>query len=113
MNPLNLLVLRCQDLEKSRSFYKCFGFSFTRHSHGKGPEHLASEETGFVFELYPAVEQTTRDQTGLGFDASDLAIVSERLVRAGFAPEAVKDNPWGKTFVVRDPDGRRVEVKQA
>jgi len=36
-----------------------------------------------------------------------------RLADRGFAPGATADRPWGRTFVVRDPDGRRVEVKQA
>jgi hypothetical protein len=34
------------------------------------------------------------------------------MERKGFEPEEVKDTAWGRTFVVRDPDGRRVEVKQ-
>ncbi len=38
---------------------------------------------------------------------------ADELDRRGFAPQAISDKAWGRTFVVRDPDGRRVEVKES
>ena len=112
MIGLNLLVLRCRDLERARVFYEVFGLSFTRHAHGSGPEHYAHEDERGVFELYPATNVASDgDRTGLGFVVADLAEVHARLVALSFAPAEARDNPWGRTFVVRDPDGRRVEVK--
>ena len=112
MNPLNLLVLRCRDLERARAFYEVFGFAFMKHAHGTGPEHYAREDGRGVFELYPAGDtEWGGDRTGLGFAVADLAGTRAALAARGFAPGEVKDNPWGRTFVVRDPDGRRVEVK--
>ncbi len=114
MNSINLLVLRCADLERSRAFYELFGLRFTRHAHGTGPEHYAHEDAAGVFELYPAKDAASpTDQTGLGFGVADLAAAHAALHAGGFAPDPPPDNPWGRTFVVRDPDGRRVEVKQA
>jgi lactoylglutathione lyase len=112
MYGLNLLVLRCTDVERARSFYECFGLSFEKHRHGEGPEHLAAEEPAGVFELYPASGTNAVDQSGLGFDVEDLAAMSAKLAERGCAPGAIADRPWGRTFVVRDADGRRVEVKQ-
>ena len=64
------------------------------------------------FELYPSKNSVDApDQTGLGFAVADLPAVHAALAACGFAPGAIADNPWGTTFVVRDPDGRRVEVK--
>ena len=112
MNSLNLLVLRCRDLERSRAFYEHFGLHFAKHAHGAGPEHYSHEDARGVFELYPSKRSADApDQTGLGFAVSDLRAVHAALAACGFAPAAVTDNPWGTTFVVRDPDGRRVEVK--
>ncbi len=112
MNGLNLLVLRCRDLERARAFYEVFCLRFARHGHGSGPEHYVHEDERGVFELYPAAnESSVGDRTGLGFAVPDLALAHARLAALGFAPAEAKDNPWGRTFVVRDPDGRRVEVK--
>ena len=112
MGPLNLLVLRCGDLERSRAFFEVFGFIFDRHAHGSGPEHYAHEDAAGVFELYPSTDATDGgDHTGLGFTVADLAATHAALLARGFAPGEARDNPWGRTFVVRDPDGRRVEAK--
>jgi lactoylglutathione lyase len=108
---LNLLILRCRDLEKCRAFYELLGFEFVEHAHGSGPMHFACEIGDFVFELYPAPSPDYLDQTGVGFLAEDLGLVNQRLAKAGYNPGSIKRNPWGLTFMVRDPDGRRVEMK--
>ena len=110
MERLNLIVLRCRDLDRSRAFYAALGMTFTRHRHGNGPEHLAHEDGRGVFELYPLAADAPADQTGLGFGSADLIGLAERLAAEGFEPQPIKANPWGTSFVVRDPDGRRVEV---
>src|SRR5690349_19429919 len=113
MTRLNLLVIRCRDVEASRAFYERFGFAFAEHVHGSGPRHYAAEAPDFVLELYPAPSADYADQTGLGFAVPDLRGLHEGLCAGGLAPGAVKDNPWGVSFVLRDPDGRRVEIQQA
>lgn len=110
MDRLNLLVLRCRDIERSRAFYEAFGLTFTRHRHGAGPEHYAHEDGRGVLELYPAALPDAGDATGLGFSALHLQPLIDQLDTLGFEPKPVRDNPWGRSFVVRDPDGRRVEV---
>lgn len=111
MNAFNLL-LRCRNLERSRTFYEHFGLRFAKHAHGAGPEHYAHEDDRGALELYPAKSAAdVTDQTGLGFAVGDLVAAQAALAACGFAPGAIMDNPWGTTFVVRDPDGRRVEVK--
>jgi lactoylglutathione lyase len=112
MTTPNLLVLRCRDLERSRSFYEHLGLTFTSHAHGKGPAHFAHETPDFVFELYPAPAPDYADQTALGFAVDDLAALHVQLSSANLDPAAIAQNPWGTTFVIRDPDGRRVELKQ-
>jgi len=110
---LNLLVLRCRDLDASRAFYEHLGFSFAEHVHDSGPRHYAAETPDFVLELYPAASADSADQTGLGFAVPDLHALHARLTTAGLAPGPIKDNPWGHTFVLRDPDRRRIEIQQA
>jgi catechol 2,3-dioxygenase-like lactoylglutathione lyase family enzyme len=111
MRSLNLLILRSPDMDQTRRFYELFGMTFTRHAHGSGPAHYAHEDERGVFEIYPAKQaESGGDKTGLGFSVADLAKMHEKL--AAYQPQPILDNEWGRTFVVRDPDGRRVDVKQ-
>jgi catechol 2,3-dioxygenase-like lactoylglutathione lyase family enzyme len=112
MTTLNLLVLRCRDLERSRAFYERLGLSFTSHAHGKGPTHYAHETPNFVLELYPEPSPDYTDQTALGFAVDDLAALHAQLASDNLGPSDITQNPWGTTFIIRDPDGRRVELKQ-
>jgi hypothetical protein len=50
---LSLVVIRAHDIDRLASFYAALGFQFTRHRHGKGPEHLSSTIGPTVFEIYP------------------------------------------------------------
>ena len=90
-----------------------FGLRFERHAHGAGAEHYAHEDERGVLELYPSTSPAPGDATGLGFAVGDLEATSRQLAAALHAPGPIRDNPWGRSFVVRDPDGRRVEVTQA
>mgnify|MGYP001545166532 CR=1 FL=1 len=110
MRGMNLLVLRCRDIESCKRFYEAFGMVFVTHKHGEGPEHYSAEENGMVFELYPAAG-TTPDQTGLGFETDDLDGLHMLFRRNQFAPREIRETELGRMFIVRDPDGRRVEVK--
>jgi hypothetical protein len=31
----------------------------------------------------------------------------------GVAAGEIRENPWGRSFVVRDPEGRRVEIAES
>src|SRR4051812_12604100 len=86
---------------------------FTMHSHGNGPAHFAHEDERGVFELYPVAEGSKPDNIALGFNVDDLLAMRDRLVQLGYIPEPIVNNPWGRTFVARDPDRRRVEIKEA
>ena len=110
MRSLNLLVLRCANIQRSRAFYELFGMAFTQHQHGNGPIHFASEDESGVFEIYP-LEGGSADQTGLGFTSGDLDGLHMLLRRNQFAPREIRETELGRMFVVRDPDGRRIEVK--
>jgi len=111
MTRLNLLVLRCRDMEASRRFYEMLGLCFEKHRHGSGPEHYACEGS-VVIELYPNSEPD-RDRTGVGFSVGNLEATRTALITAGIAAKETVENPWGLSFVARDPDGRRVEISEA
>jgi catechol 2,3-dioxygenase-like lactoylglutathione lyase family enzyme len=112
MSFINLLVLRCADVARTREFYECLELEFDGHRHGNGPVHSGTMDgMGLILELYPASEKNPVDRSGLGFGAPDLERIIAALLSRGFEPGKIEKKPWGNTFVVRDPDGRRVEVK--
>ncbi len=111
MSFVNLLVLRCGDVARTSEFYACLDLEFSEHQHG-GPIHSgATDGVGLLLELYPASEKNPVDRCGLGFGSPNLERVMAALISRKFEPGEIQQNPWGRTFVARDPDGRRVEVK--
>lgn len=111
MIDLNLLVLRCRDIEEAKRFYEHLGLRFSKHAHGGGPEHYAHEDERGVLELYPA-KVGGADNVGLGFVATNLEAAHQALTESGYKPREIRETEWGRSFVVRDPDDRRVEIKQ-
>ena len=107
---LNLVVLRVADLERSAAFYRTLGLTFTKHAHGSGPEHYASEADGFVFELYPATaKQPATASARIGFAVVDVDATLAAVAGSSVVTPAA-DSPWGRWAVVADPDGHRVEL---
>jgi len=108
----NLLVIRSSQVELAACFYQALGLHFTKHRHGNGPEHYASESDLQTFEIYPLADNATpTTETRIGFAVEHVDDVFARLVEAGgksLSPP--KPSPWGRRAVVCDPDGHRVEL---
>lgn len=111
---LNLVVIRSPDIDKSAAFYSALGMTFSKHSHGTGPEHYASEEGGVTFEIYPEADSTSATTaTRLGFKVTDLDSLLPILVeRGGRIASPAKDSAWGRRAVMVDPTGHKVELVQ-
>jgi lactoylglutathione lyase len=112
MPRLNLVVLRCEDVDRAAAFYAELGLHFEKHAHGSGPLHYACEESGMVFELYPASEKSPATKsTRIGFVVDDVDACIDALGQVGakvVTPPA--DSPWGRRAVIRDLDGHTVEL---
>ena len=111
---INLVVIRAADLEASARFYRLLGLDFVKHSHGKGPEHYASENGPVVFEIYPRQNETENHsglRLGFGVASVDDAVAALQAAGAAIVSTA-KDSPWGRRAVVDGPDGYRVELTQ-
>ena len=85
---LNLLVLRCRDIEATRPFYTQLGLTFTREQHGSGPVHYSTYLGGLLLELYPTNGEP--DNVRLGFSIPPALLTQFNLTDHGN----------------RDPDGR-------
>lgn len=93
---MTLLVIYSPAIEDCRRFYEELGLVLTKEQHGTGPEHYAAILAGgTVLEIYPA---SAKNQTG--------------ALRLGFAVDSGATRPAlppGR-HLLRDPDGRTVEV---
>ncbi|MBX2878138.1 MAG: glyoxalase/bleomycin resistance/extradiol dioxygenase family protein [Saprospiraceae bacterium] len=114
MIQCNLLVIKTHQLEITRQFYQSLGIPFQQHRHGNGPIHYAAEMGILVFEIYPLSDQQTivDSSTRLGFEVLQL----DNLI-AALSVDVILKKPyqseWGYQALVRDPDGRKVELTQS
>jgi predicted enzyme related to lactoylglutathione lyase len=110
---LNLIVIRAADLERAQRFYEALGLRFSREKHANGPEHLAAETGGVVFEIYPRGSGPSTEGVRLGFQVAsvDAAVSAVQQLGATFVTPP-EQGDWGLSAVVVDPDGHRVEVRQ-
>jgi lactoylglutathione lyase len=111
---LTLLVLKTNQIENVLVFYRALGIDFVEERHAKGPLHFAGKLGEIVFELYPLiggdqVEATVR--VGFGVPKLNETIAALRSIGASVINEP-KVTAWGTRAVVRDPDGRMVELYQ-
>jgi len=115
MTLLNLVVLRVPDIELGAEFYTQLGLTFTKHSHGKGPEHYAVDINNVVFELYPQIEvEKSTSNVRIGFQVTNaLATIAKLIENGGKIVSPLKESPWGLRAVMEDPFGHRIELTEA
>src|SRR5690349_5703174 len=112
---LTLLVLKTRQVEQLRRFYQTFGIALVEEQHGKGPVHFAGRAGAVVIEVYPLPEDGSPvdSSTRLGFAVKNVAEVIRALEGTGTkVVTPPKETPWGFQAVVKDPDGRSVELTQ-
>ena len=109
---LSLLVLKTHQVDVVRFFYETLGIELVEERHGTGPVHFAGRVGSVVVEIYPLGEGVEADPTTrLGFVVEDLGYVLESLWRQELSPlQKAKQTEWGLRAVVKDPDGRSVEL---
>ena len=111
---LSLLVLKTEQLNRLKYFYETLGMEFQPEQHGNGPVHFSAPLGGMVLEIYPLPEGEADRTTRLGFIVDEVGSLAESLWRRELAPlTKVKETPWGRCLIVKDPDGRTVELYQA
>ncbi|HEY9046474.1 MAG TPA: VOC family protein [Ohtaekwangia sp.] len=112
---INLIVIKTSDIAATARFYESLGIHFEHHRHGQGPLHYAAVLDQVVFEIYPLKESEVADSTlRLGFTVSNLEQLIEEVRTQNI--KIIKEpatTSWGYTCLLEDPDGRKVELKQA
>ncbi|MEM7370373.1 MAG: VOC family protein [Bacteroidota bacterium] len=110
----NLVVVRTTNPGRLADFYQLMGWSFEYHRHGKGPFHYSTEKDGWVFEIYPAKKATLESHSvQLGFELKGM----DRFLEAGVELGGVllrspHMTDYGIQAIIKDPDGRKLIVKE-
>jgi catechol 2,3-dioxygenase-like lactoylglutathione lyase family enzyme len=112
---LSLLVLKTRDPLRVRAFYGALGIEFVEERHAQGPVHFAGRVGDMILEVYPlaagisAADTTTR----LGFTVDDIeTVLGEIRVLDPSLAGGDRALDGKRAIVVRDPDGRAVELDQ-
>ena len=108
---LSLLVLRSPDLDRLKSFYTALGLRLTAERHGNGPDHYSATLGATVLELYPGDGQVEKGSPGdvrLGFELESL----DQIPTAVVGPARPVERDGRRVLIVRDPDGRAVELTE-
>ncbi len=108
------IVLKTHKLEDLRDFYECLGFDFEEEQKGKGPAYLAAEAGEAALEIHPLPEGKVADATTrLGFAVPDVVVCCNAAMNSGWRVENKPNSgPNGLRALLRDPDGRAVELTQ-
>jgi hypothetical protein len=110
---LSLVVLRSGRTDAMRNFYAALGVELKPEQHGSGPVHLAGRAGAVVLEVYPMTEGREEERVRLGLTVPDLSAALQVLAAQGVAAQVGPTaTSWGLRAVVRDPDGRAVELYQ-
>ncbi len=111
-SSLNLLVLRAAEIEHTKAFYSALGLALVQEKHGTGPLHYSCSLGEIVLEIYPA--GTVGAEPGsdmIGFTVSSINDVLAELQKMGCSiVTPLTNSDRGPRAVVKDPDGRRVEL---
>ncbi len=123
MSEFGAYVMHAADVERTAAFYAALGLPLVPEQHGDGPVHhvcqLGSTHLAIFAAATPDGSAVTapghREAGGsfTGFAVDDLHAVLERLDGLG-SPivEPLSKRSWGERALVRDPDGRVVELFQ-
>ena len=110
---LRLLVIRTADMPKLADFYSLLGLTFDYHKHGKSPYHYSATIGHTTLEIYPLAKgQTEADKDlRLGFAVDDFDSIIQLLKEKNteFLSEPMQTE-YGFMTIVKDPDGRKIEL---
>lgn len=112
---LSLLVIKTRRVDDLVKFYGSLGIELAHEQHGTGPVHYAGRAGGAVLEVYPLPDDGTAADTTtrLGFVVESVVEVVEALqALCATVIAEPRLTQWGLRAVVRDPDGRAVELSQ-
>jgi catechol 2,3-dioxygenase-like lactoylglutathione lyase family enzyme len=107
---MRVLPIRyCGDVEASTRFYRALGLDLGAATRPGSWVELPA--AAGILALHKTADDAGRCE--LAFEADEpLEAVAARLVEAGYRPEPIVDESYGRSLRVRDPDGVDVQVNE-
>ena len=112
---INLIVIRTKIPKELSEFYEQIGMKFEYHQHGEGTWHYSTEIGETVFEIYPLMKNQERPDKSLrlGFTIENLYGTIKNLKKRNVEIEREpKESEWGYFAIIKDLDGRKIELKE-
>lgn len=112
---LGLLVIKTNRSEVLKNQYEKLGIEFVHHVHETGPFHFSADLGATTFEIYPLPKGETKVDTStrIGFEVDDLNALLTQLQYSDWQIKMQPElTPFGYTTVLKDLDGRTVELTQ-
>lgn len=109
---MRVLPIRyCADMTASTRFYRALGLELGAATRPGSWVELPA--AAGVLALHRADTSADAGRCELAFEADEaLEKVADRLRSAGFAPEPIVDESFGRSLRVPDPDGAWVQVNE-
>ena len=101
-------IVYVTDMERSIAFYESLGFSVAYRG---GPVWTAFQGSDGVLALHLVDSEPGRVELSLVAD-DPLEAVIEQLTDAGIESTAIEEQPFGRSIVVRDPDGLAIQINE-
>ena len=105
--------LRSKFPKELKTQYELLGFEFHYHQHGNSPFHYTTEIDKVVFEIYPfsqSVEEADRSLR-IGFVIDSLPTKMESIRNSSWIiSRELCETEWGMQAILRDLEGRKVEL---
>lgn len=110
---IRLLVIRTIEIAQLAEFYSLLGLTFEYHKHGKSPYHFSTLVGNTILEIYPLAKgQTEADKElriGFALDEFENTIITLKEKGVEFVSEPMPTD-YGFMAIIKDPDGRRIEL---
>ncbi len=114
LRKVGAIIWKSANTDKLIKFYSKIGINLEPDTHDPGGSpHFECDIAGLHLAVFPSNSPSDAN-TRIGFDVSNVEQAYAELNKLGsemIAP--LQDSPWGRRFVVIDPDGRSVEVYQS
>jgi catechol 2,3-dioxygenase-like lactoylglutathione lyase family enzyme len=106
------IVLQVSDLEGSIAFYRDhLGIEFEKQSDRSYLAQLGATALMLHTTYDPRLERQSRGAgVHINLEVEDADALHESLRRQGLEPSDPTDRPWGRQFVLTDPDGYCIEL---
>ena len=110
---MRLLVIRTPDMTRLANFYSLLGLTFDYHKHDKSPYHYSAALGSTTLEIYalakgqPGADKHLR----LGFAVDNFETIIKLLKEKDteFLSEPAQTD-YGFVAIIKDPDGRKIEL---